>query len=189
MSNLKFSNSSSGCPLTFLERNPAISDSLFADCNHSLAEVTTVIEPVLKAYQRCQVTSFYIQAVTTGRTAFLATNLPDEQEVQAVDVASSWLVGRSSTCAITVLNRSVSRRHAVIGHHTSVGFYVTDVGSSNGTWVNRRKLAPMERRALQDGDLLQFGSLKVEFFIAMHQQVDIRSTDATYSLRGRVADW
>ncbi|HHP7246309.1 MAG TPA: FHA domain-containing protein [Elainellaceae cyanobacterium] len=189
MSNLNFSDTSASCPLSFLEQNPAISDSLFADCNHNLAEVTTIIEPVLKAHQRCQITSFYIQAVTTGRTAFLATNMPDGPDVQATDVASSWLIGRSSTCAVTVLNRSVSRRHAVIGHHSSIGFYVTDVGSSNGTWVNRRKLAPMERRSLQDGDLLQLGSLKAEFFIASRQQVDDDSHESTYSLRGRVADW
>jgi FHA domain len=167
------------CPLSFLEQNPGLSDSLFADCGFNLDEVTTIIEPVLQAKKRCQVTSFYIQAVTTGRTTFLATNLPEERDLQITPIASSWLVGRSSTCAIALLNASVSRRHAVLGHDPKSGFYITDVGSSNGTWVNGHQLMPMERYLLQDGDLVRLGKVRVEFFAVTRDCGASTLSDAT----------
>jgi hypothetical protein len=81
----KFSN----CSLSFLEQNPCLSDSLFADCNFNLDEVATVIEPVLQAEKRCRITHCYIQAVTTGRTTFLASNLTIDRKLQATTIASN----------------------------------------------------------------------------------------------------
>jgi pSer/pThr/pTyr-binding forkhead associated (FHA) protein len=54
----------------------------------------------------------------------------------------------------------------VIGHQIGQGFYVMDLGSSNGTFVNRSRLTPMEQRLLSDGDLLEFSKFRVEFFIS-----------------------
>ncbi len=59
----------------------------------------------------------------------------------------------------------MSRRHAVIGHCPS-GFYIADLGSLNGTWVNQRRLIPSQRALLQDGDLIRFGVLGIEFFLS-----------------------
>ena len=41
-----------------------------------------------------------------------------------------------------------------------------DVGSSNGTFVNRRRLIQQEQRFLQDGDLIEFSHTRVEFFLS-----------------------
>jgi pSer/pThr/pTyr-binding forkhead associated (FHA) protein len=120
----------------------------------------------VSASQRCQITPSYIQAVTTGRTRFLVTNLTEPAISDMTPIASSWLLGRSSACAIPIAHRSVSRCHAVIGHHSTLGFYITDIGSSNGTWVNYHSLARTERRFLKDGDLLQLGKLQIEFFLS-----------------------
>lgn len=156
--------------LCFLKRNPSLSCTLFADCSQDIREVTTIIEPVLQAPERCQVASFYIQAVSLGPTGFLATNLntqDQEQEgIAATETASSWLIGRGSTCILNMPDSSISRCHAVISHHAYAGFFLTDVGSTNGTWVNGEKLAPRYRHTLQDGDLLRFGNLKIELFIS-----------------------
>ena len=157
------SNSSrmSDNPRSLLEQSRL--SNILVDYNIDPKEVTTLIEPVLQAKRRCQKSSFYIQAVTTGRIAFLASNLTGVREMQMTEAASHWLIGRSTTCAIAVANPQLSRRHAVIGYSTE-GFYITDVGSSNGTWVNERKLSAMERQPLQDGDVVRLGSLRVEFF-------------------------
>jgi len=165
MSPLQPSVVSNPCPLRFLEQNPSLSDSLCADCDFNLNEVATLIRPVLQAQKRCQLASFYIQAVAIGRTSFLITNLMQAEISYNTAIASSWLIGRSLTCAITVRDASVSRCHAVISHHRHEGFSITDIGSSNGTWVNRRRIPVMERRSLQDGDLIQVGGMKVEFFV------------------------
>jgi hypothetical protein len=56
----------------------------------------------------------------------------------------------------------VSRRHARLS--SSGGqFYVEDLGSVNGTFVNRQKLAPNQRQPLSEGDEIQFGKVKVTF--------------------------
>jgi hypothetical protein len=178
MTHSKFPRASES-PLSLLEQNPGLSNSLFAECDFNLSEVKTIIEPVLQAKKRCQMTSFYIQAVTTGRTTFLATNLTQEQEIQITSISSSWILGRSLTCAIVLPHPSVSRCHAAIGHHPDRGFYITDVGSSNGTWVNGQRLVPSRRQALRDGDLIRIGSVRVEFFAVKRDRSAQGSIDAT----------
>jgi FHA domain len=156
--------------LNLLERNPSLSDSLLAECDYDLEEVSAIIEPVLKAPQRCQRSTFYIQAVTAGCVTFLATNLIERQITEVTPVSSSWLIGRSRVCAIQVPHKSVSRCHAVIGHYPS-GFYITDLGSLNGTWVNEQCLTAADRTALQDGDLIQMGAVQIEFFLSARSRM------------------
>ena len=163
--------------LSLLEQNPALSDSLLADCNHDVQKVTTIIQPILNAASRCEIARFYIQAVTTGRTTFLVTNLKDAQALQITDSAASWLLGRSGNCAIAIKDTCISRQHAVIGHVCGREFYITDVGSSNGSWVNHRRLAHLERCLLGDGDLIQLGPVQLEFFIANSQILSPAASD------------
>jgi pSer/pThr/pTyr-binding forkhead associated (FHA) protein len=170
MLHLKPSRNSNPETLKFLEQNPSLYQSLFDDPSPDEGEqnfdrVVTFIEPALAPPKRNGISPYYIQAVTAGRTSFLTTNLHNVDEVQLTEIATSWLIGRSPNCAIAVPNPSVSRCHAVIGRSTSGGFYITDVGSSNGTFVNRRRLAPLERRPLRDGDLLGLSTVQVELFI------------------------
>jgi len=54
---------------------------------------------------------------------------------------------------------TVSRRHAEIVH-TAEGYEIVDVGSLNGTYVNRRRV---ERAVLQAGDEVQIGKFKLVF--------------------------
>jgi hypothetical protein len=152
-------------PPTLPRQNPRLSDQLLAECHYNLHQMSSVIEPLINAPTRCQRTGFYIQAVTTQHAGFLATNLINEQLVEVTPISSNWLLGRSVGCAIQIQHRTVSRRHAVIGHYP-LGFYIADLGSLNGTWVNHCRLAPAQRILLEDGDLLQFGVFKVEFFLA-----------------------
>ena len=51
----------------------------------------------------------------------------------------------------------MSRCHAVMEWDERVGVTVTDLGSTNGTYVNGRCLVPMEDHVLADGDTLSFG--------------------------------
>jgi hypothetical protein len=54
----------------------------------------------------------------------------------------------------------VSRRHVKIQYKSPL-FYVTDLGSSNGTWLNGRRLVPNSGRPLRNGDELRLGQLKM----------------------------
>jgi hypothetical protein len=69
-------------------------------------------------------------------------------------------IGRSPDCEIFLDDVTVSRRHAEF-HRTGDGFTVSDVGSLNGTYVNRDRI---DRVQLTDGDEVQIGKYRLVFF-------------------------
>jgi hypothetical protein len=180
MSHFKINSVPDFYPLSFLQYNPSLTDALLADCNYDFDEVKGLINSAMRAPKRCQVGQYYIQAIATQHTTFLVTNLVIGADYRLTTVGSSWLIGRNSTCAISIRDLSVSRCHAVIGRNSNHKFYLSDLGSSNGTWVNLRKLTTHQRQVLHDGDLLQIGKLKAEFFLASRHQSEAIRQEATY---------
>lgn len=115
---------------------------------------------------RPELLSYYIQATQHNHRAFLTTNLCHGDSAFVTALSSTWLMGRSNNCAIVVHNRSVSRCHAVVGYDVQQGFYLMDVGSSNGTYLNNKRLSVLKRYALTDGDVITLCNLHFEFFTA-----------------------
>lgn len=66
----------------------------------------------------------------------------------------SMIAGRHASCDIHLPDRQISRKHARI-YHTSEGFFIEDLGSKNGTYVNGEPIEQPQR--LSDGDVLQIG--------------------------------
>jgi len=64
-------------------------------------------------------------------------------------------LGRGDDCDIRIQDNSVSRRHAKIDPSPE-GYFVADLGSTNGTFVNDRQLDG--GWPLQDGDYLRVGN-------------------------------
>jgi hypothetical protein len=58
----------------------------------------------------------------------------------------------------------VSRRHAHIFKARN-GYFVTDLGSSNGTLVNERLLPPQRPRLLRNGDQITIGEVVIQFLL------------------------
>lgn len=52
----------------------------------------------------------------------------------------------------------VSRRHAML-YMSKKQWFIEDLGSTNGTFINEHRLGKKERYIVQGGDLLQFGLL------------------------------
>ncbi len=50
----------------------------------------------------------------------------------------------------------VSRYHAEIIFQDAT-YFIKDMGSTNGTWVNNQKIAPYRQTVLQDGDQIRLG--------------------------------
>jgi len=73
---------------------------------------------------------------------------------------SSWVIGRGEECELRTAEHSVSRRHARIDP-TPGGYAVTDVGSTNGTYVNDAPAAGA--CVLLDGDYLRVGNCIYRF--------------------------
>jgi pSer/pThr/pTyr-binding forkhead associated (FHA) protein len=165
--------------LRFLEQYPAISQSLFAEVGPNPRCVATVIEPILTTRDRAQ-GSRYIQAISTRQTAFLATNLSQTKEIYLTEVSTSWLIGRSSQCAIVLSQPSISRCHFAIGYHPGRGFYLVDLGSRNGTIINRRRLPVLEKHALHHGDLIEINSFSIDFFVSSLEGVSKTIADTQF---------
>lgn len=68
-------------------------------------------------------------------------------------------IGRHPESDIFLDDITVSRRHAEI-HRTASGFEVSDAGSLNGTYINRKLV---EKSSLADGDELQVGKFKLVY--------------------------
>jgi hypothetical protein len=54
-----------------------------------------------------------------------------------------------------------SRQHACV-HYEDGALTVEDLKSLNGTFVNRRRVYPGQRRPLQDGDVIQVGTVQLK---------------------------
>jgi hypothetical protein len=69
-------------------------------------------------------------------------------------------IGRSPDCDIFLDDVTVSRRHAVVTRERAAELRIEDLGSLNGTFLNRRRI---EEGVLTDGDELQIGKYKLTF--------------------------
>jgi hypothetical protein len=68
-------------------------------------------------------------------------------------------IGRSPDCEIFLDDVTVSREHAVLVEANGK-FTVEDLGSLNGTFVNRKRI---DSTPLQEGDELQIGTYRMTF--------------------------
>jgi pSer/pThr/pTyr-binding forkhead associated (FHA) protein len=69
------------------------------------------------------------------------------------------LIGRSPECDIFLDDVTVSRRHAELVSEGGT-FTIRDLGSLNGTYVNRRRI---ESAVLEDDDEVQIGKYRMTF--------------------------
>lgn len=76
---------------------------------------------------------------------------------------SYFVFGRLQSCDVTLEHPSLSRYHAVIQHSKEVshtyekGWYIYDLDSTHGTWVNKRRLKPKQYYRLKVGYVIKFG--------------------------------
>ena len=68
-------------------------------------------------------------------------------------------IGRSPEAEVFLDDVTVSRNHALLVRRRD-GLYIDDLGSLNGTYVNRRRI---ESHKLVDGDELQIGKYKLTY--------------------------
>ena len=68
-------------------------------------------------------------------------------------------IGRSPDCGIFLDDVTVSRRHAALVRRDN-RWQIDDLGSLNGTFVNRRRV---DSATLEDGDEIQIGKYRLTF--------------------------
>lgn len=73
-----------------------------------------------------------------------------------------WTVGRGEDNNFVLPDRWISRNHAMLQRMETGEFYLIDLGSRNGSFVNARRVSvPV---TLHNGDRLTFGQTELEFY-------------------------
>lgn len=82
-----------------------------------------------------------------------------ETESTPLDKACS--IGRATGNDVVLGNEKVSRHHASIQKELRRGFWIADLGSINGTFINGRRITQSTR--LKDGDRIEIGPFQLLF--------------------------
>jgi hypothetical protein len=82
-------------------------------------------------------------------------------EGKALPVESSCTMGRCASNCVVLLGEKVSRKHALIQMQEGNEFWISDLGSSNGTYLNGRRLD--QPRVLFDRDQISIGPHRLAF--------------------------
>lgn len=106
-----------------------------------------------------------LDALPSGSALLIILRGPNSGARFLLD-ADTTTVGRRPRADIFLDDVTVSRRHAEF-IRTDQGFLVRDVGSLNGTYVNRQRV---ETQALSDGDEVQVGKFRLTYYIAANHQ-------------------
>lgn len=109
-----------------------------------------------------------------------------------VVLKDSTTIGRHPAQDIQILDRVVSKAHAVIEHDGSGGYYLRDVGSRNGTVVSGIRLQdPAARHFLREGDEIVLGGTTLRFVASAEparapQRVTIQEDGPDTAIRRRL---
>src|SRR5689334_20324471 len=95
-----------------------------------------------EAVSAAEAPGVFVLVVTDGPERGRAYRLDASMPVRA-------LIGTSPACEVRVTDREVSRRHAAL-ERIGNNLRITDLGSTNGTWVDRVKIVEAD---LQGGEM------------------------------------
>jgi transcriptional regulator with GAF, ATPase, and Fis domain len=107
--------------------------------------IATVVQP--RASEDVAPESVFVLVVTAGAAKGQSFKLDGVE-------ASRVLIGQSPACEIRLADREVSRRHAAL-ERVGGDLRITDLGSTNGTFVDRVKVIEAD---LQGGELVRVGT-------------------------------
>jgi pSer/pThr/pTyr-binding forkhead associated (FHA) protein len=99
-----------------------------------------------------------VDELPEGAAVLIVRRGPNAGSIFGLDQPET-AAGRHPDSQIFLDDITVSRRHAVIDHRDA-GFVVRDVGSLNGTYVNRERV---DEQRLQSGDEIQIGRFVLTF--------------------------
>jgi adenylate cyclase len=80
---------------------------------------------------------------------------------ERVPIIGACSIGRAPSNAVVLNDERVSRRHAIIQAQEQGESWLADLGSSNGTYLNGRRLSEPAR--LADGDRIEVGPFALVF--------------------------
>jgi pSer/pThr/pTyr-binding forkhead associated (FHA) protein len=112
----------------------------------------------------------YVQGIVLNQKAYLMTNLVNGKTQSLMQPQQIWTIGRDlRKVGIAIQDGRLSRCHAAIKYVEGKGFYLVDLGSSNGSFRNGERV--WRSAALKDGDRIRLGSLVFVFLTCQGSEV------------------
>jgi adenylate cyclase len=98
----------------------------------------------------------------TAPIAYLETQINGETRKFAIPGDVALCIGRGGTAGVVLDDESVSRRHALLQRADGDQYYITDLGSRNGTQLNQKHISAPA--ILRPGDRISIGKYTLTFF-------------------------
>lgn len=93
-------------------------------------------------------------------------------KVRRVTVRHDIVIGRGQKCNLRISVPEVSRRHCFLRIDSNRGVSITDLESSNGTWLNGQRTVPGKSYSVEDGTMLAIGPVRFSAHISNEETDD-----------------
>lgn len=148
-----------------------------AECGAQLDGVETLITQAITQEQidnELSKTSTRQEPVSTPVNSWISLHLMDSGKILPLASRNEFTLGRLSEgqpimpdidlTPYQAYASGVSRLHAVVKRDPE-RVMVMDLGSSNGTYINGRRINPHVEESLSHGDILALGKLKIQVLL------------------------
>lgn len=121
---------------------------------------------ILSENRPAEQSEWYLEAVADGNREWMVT----------IDHVP-FIIGREDYCSLKLIDKWISRQHSEI-HVSGNHIWIRDLGSTNGTYVNNKKIDQSE--LLKPGDTISIGTFK--FSLKQRESSDRRAAEETCSM-------
>ena len=144
--------------------HPNRDDARFcAECGHPLQDEVTVTLPAIEGDDEAHDEfPFPHDELEPGQALVLVKRGPNAGSTFLL-AEETTTVGRGPDSGVFLDDVTVSRKHAVFERRSGPAWFVRDLGSLNGTYVNGEQV---DETKLATGDEVQIGRFKLTFFSA-----------------------
>ncbi|MEA5462145.1 FHA domain-containing protein [Leptothoe sp. PORK10 BA2] len=105
----------------------------------------------------------YIQSIVFDQQVHIISNLANGKSRRFASNDGLWTIGRDPRQSdIAIPDKRLSRCHVALQYSPEQGFILSDLESTNGTYVNGEKLQRVY--PLRDGDRIRIGGALFHFF-------------------------
>jgi diguanylate cyclase (GGDEF)-like protein/PAS domain S-box-containing protein len=148
-----------------IENEPQIAQLQALKCDYGQGLLLSPITPPEDLYDLFEQPSTVVSTSSMNSSSapppILVIHTAAKDTHIALTNGKSWSIGRSPDSTVVLSDRWVSRNHAEIQLLDNGNYYLVDLGSGNGSFVNGQRVSmPIH---LNDSDLLTIGRTEIEF--------------------------
>ncbi len=137
-----------------------------SSCGSALAaDETTLTLSAVEAASEEDDLATYLEELAPGVGLLVVRSGPETGSSYRLD-RKSTAIGRHPDSDVFLDDITVSRRHVVIDK-TDAGYVLRDVGSLNGTYVNKKRV---DESPLRYGDEVQIGRYRLSFVVGSERE-------------------